>query len=55
MMETDMFRAFKPFLLVAIILAPVVYYFEVERRGSWDITHIQDYVAENLVGTTGYF
>jgi len=49
-----MFRALKPIILVVIIIAPVVYYFEVERRGSWDVGHIQDWVAENFSGTTGY-
>ncbi|MDG1707789.1 MAG: hypothetical protein P8H03_03465 [Emcibacteraceae bacterium] len=49
-----MFRALKPIILVAIMIAPVVYYFEVERNGSWDMTHIKEWVAENFAGTTGY-
>ncbi|MDG1858278.1 MAG: hypothetical protein P8I94_04195 [Emcibacteraceae bacterium] len=49
-----MFRALKPILLVAIMVAPIVYYFEVERGGNWDLTHIKDFVTENFTGTTGY-
>lgn len=45
----------KALLLIIILIAPVVYYFEVERQGRWDITHITDWISENLSsGTTGY-
>jgi hypothetical protein len=44
----------KPIILVLIFVTPIVYYFEVERGGRWDITHIQDYIGDNFSSTTGY-